>query len=67
MIDGQDGLLTQNGDIDGLARAIISLLSDQDRLAAMSTNAYKDSERYSEPNVMKLWQELVNDMERQEG
>lgn len=67
VIDGQDGLLTQNGDIDGLARAIISLLSDQARLAAMSTNAYKDSERYSEPNVMKLWQELVNDMDRQEG
>lgn len=28
----------------------------------MSENAYADSERYSEPNVMKLWNELVADM-----
>ncbi|MBB1096001.1 glycosyltransferase [Limosilactobacillus agrestis] len=63
IIDQQDGILTQNGDIDGLARAIISLLGDQERLAKMSANAYEDSKRYSEPSVMKLWTELVNDMQ----
>ena len=62
VIDRQDGLLTKNGDIDGLAQAIIRLLQNQEQLAQMSENAYADSERYSEPNVMKLWNELVNDM-----
>ena len=62
VIDQQDGLLTKNGDIDGLAQAIIRLLRDQEQLAQMSENAYADSERYSEPNVMKLWNELVTDM-----
>lgn len=66
VIDHQDGLLTENGDIDGLAAAIISLLTDQKRLAEMSANAYEDSKRYSEPNVMKLWQELVDDMQTKE-
>lgn len=67
IIDQQDGLLTQNGDIDGLAKAIISLLTDQQRLAKMSENAYEDSKRYSEPNVMKLWNELINDMQAKEA
>lgn len=66
IIDQQDGLLTQNGDIDGLAQAIISLLNDQERLAEMSAHAYEDSKRYSEPNVMKLWDELIGDMQAKE-
>ena len=67
IIDGQDGLLTKNGDIDGLAKAIISLLSDQQRLAQMSTNAYEDCKRYSEANVMKLWQKIIDNMKEKEG
>lgn len=62
VIENRDGLLTTNGDINGLAEAIISLLTDQERLAQFSANAYEDSRRYSEPNVMKLWQELIDDM-----
>lgn len=67
IIDGQDGLLTKNGDIDGLAKAIISLLTDQDRLAKMSANAYKDCKRYSEPSVMKLWQKILDNMNEKEA
>lgn len=67
VIDGQDGILTQNGDVDGLAKAIIDLLTDQEKLAKFSENAYQDSERYSEPNVMKLWNELVDDMKTKEA
>lgn len=67
VIDGRDGLLTKNGDIAGLARAIITLLSNQDQLAEMSANAYVDSERYSAPNVMKLWQEIIADVEKREA
>ena len=67
VIAGQDGLLTQNGDIDGLAQAIVSLLTDQDRLAKMSAHAYEDSKRYSEPNVMKLWQGIIDDVNEKEA
>lgn len=67
VIAGQDGLLTQNGDIDGLAQAIVSLLTDQGRLAKMSVHAYEDSKRYSEPNVMKLWQEIIDDVNEKEA
>lgn len=61
VIDGKDGYLTTNGDIDGLAKAIINALSDQDRLAQFSEQAYEDSARYSEANVMKKWQVLIDD------
>lgn len=64
IIDGRDGLLTKNGDIDGLAKAVISLLTDQKKLAQMSQNAYEDSARYSGPEVMKLWQKIIDDAEK---
>lgn len=67
IIDGQDGILTKNGDIDGLAKAIISLLTDQKKLEQFSENAYRDSERYSEANVMKMWNEIVDDMKKREA
>lgn len=62
IIDGRDGILTRNGDIKGLAKAVISLLTDQKKLAEMSKNAYDDSYRYSEPAVMKLWQQIIDDV-----
>ena len=67
VIAGQDGLLTKNGDIDGLARAIISLLTDQEWLAQMSAHAYADSRRYSAANVMKRWQEIIDDVNEREA
>lgn len=67
VIDHQDGILTQNGDIDGLANAIIELLSDQHRLAQYSKHAYQDSARYSSANVMRLWNDLLADMPKQKG
>ncbi|KIS03566.1 glycosyltransferase [Paucilactobacillus wasatchensis] len=66
VIDGQDGVLTQDGDIDGLAQAIISLLADQQKLAQFSEHAYQDSARFSEENVMKKWQTLINDTTQKE-
>lgn len=64
VVDGQDGYLTQNGDIDGLATAITTLLSDQTQLAQFSEQAYADSERYSETNIMKKWQNLIADADQ---
>lgn len=66
IIDGKDGLLTKDGDIDGLAQAVISLLTDEKRLEEMSKNAYEDRKRYSGPSVMKLWYEVINNMKEKE-
>lgn len=30
----------------------------------MSKNAYEDSYRYSEPAVMKLWQQIIDDVNK---
>jgi poly(glycerol-phosphate) alpha-glucosyltransferase len=62
VIDHVDGILTQNEDVDGLANAIIELLSDQKQLANYSAHAYEDSQRFSEANVMKKWQTLIDDV-----
>ncbi|WP_439770936.1 glycosyltransferase [Limosilactobacillus sp.] len=62
IINNRDGLLTKNGDIDGLAKAVITLLTDQKKLAEMSENAYEDSKRYSGPVVMKLWRQIIDDV-----
>ena len=67
IINGKDGLLTKNGDINGLAKAVISLLTDEKRLAEMSKNAYEDCKRYSESSVMKLWQVVIDNMNRKEA
>lgn len=67
IIDGRDGLLTRDGDIKGLAKAVISLLTNQKKLAEMSKNAYDDSYRYSEEAVMKLWQQIIDDVNQKEG
>lgn len=64
VVDGQDGYLTKNGDIDGLAQTIIKTLSDQTKLAQFSEQAYADSARYSEENVMKKWQVLIDDAQQ---
>ena len=67
IIDGKDGLLTKDGDINGLAKAVISLLTDEKRIAEMSKNAYEDCKRYSGPNVMKLWQKIIDNMNEKEA
>lgn len=64
IINGRDGILTRNGDIKGLAKAVITLLTDQKKLAEISKNAYEDSYRYSEPSVMKLWDQIIEDVNK---
>ena len=43
-------------------RFFITGLEDDDKRQRFSDQAYQDSERYSEANVMKLWQEIIDDM-----
>lgn len=66
IVDGHSGLLTQNGDLDGLANAIIDLLTNQDKLKEFSENAYEDAQRFSTENMMKLWDKVIDDLNKWE-
>lgn len=55
-----NGLLVKDGDIEGLAKAMISMMSDDAARKRMGENAKKVVETYSEEVVMKQWIELFN-------
>ena len=55
---GENGLLVKNGDIQGLAEAMMKLMEDEALKRKMSMEARKITETYSEEVVMKQWMEL---------
>ena len=55
-----NGLLVKDGDIEGLAKAMISMMRDDAARKRMGENAKKVVETYSEEAVMKQWIELFN-------
>ena len=63
MVDGHSGYLTENENLDQLADRVIDLLTDQAKLKHFSASAYEDAERYSEANIMKCYQAIIDDME----
>ena len=52
---GENGLLVKNGDIQGLAEAMMKLMEDEELRSRMSLEARKVTETYSEEVVMKQW------------
>ena len=58
--DGKSGILTKNGDNDGLADAIIDLLTHKDKLAAFSEEAYQNALRFTDDNTFEQWQTLFD-------
>ena len=55
-----NGLLVKDGDIEGLAKAMISMMRDDAARKRMGENTKKVVETYSEEAVMKQWIELFN-------
>ena len=55
---GENGLLVKNGDIQGLAEAMMKLMEDEELRRRMSVEARKVTEAYSEEVVMKQWIDL---------
>ena len=56
--DGRNGLLVKEGDIRGLADAMMSLMASPATLRRMSAEAKKVTERFSEEKVMGMWVRL---------
>lgn len=55
---GQNGLLVKEGDIQGLADAMMSLMASPGTLACMAVEARKVTDKYSEEKVMGMWVRL---------
>lgn len=55
-----NGLLVKNGDIPGLAEAMMRVMGDEAMRKRMSEEAKKVTETYSEEKVMKLWMDLFD-------
>lgn len=56
--DGKNGLLVEEGDVEGLAAAMQKLMKDDALRAKMSARALEVTQIYSEENVMKQWENL---------
>ena len=57
---GVNGLLVKNGDIQGLADAMMTLMGDETMRKRMSEEAKKVTETYSEEKVMGKWVSLFS-------
>lgn len=60
--DGQNGLIVTDGDIQGLADAMMRLMNDESLRKQMSERAKKVVDIYSEKTVMKQWTELFESL-----
>lgn len=60
--NGENGLLVQNGDIQGLAEAMMRLMEDEALRKRMSAQARKVVETYSEETVMRQWVDLFESL-----
>lgn len=61
---GERGLVVKNGDIEGLAEAMMKLMRDEELRKRMGENAKRVVETYSEERVMGLWEELFEEISR---
>ena len=59
--NGESGFIVSDGDINGLAAALIKLMKDDELRKRMGENAKKVVERYSEEKVMNKWVNLYEE------
>lgn len=53
--DGRDGVLVKEGDVLGLAEAMMALMGSPEALERMSGEALRVNDRFSEDRVMGMW------------
>lgn len=59
--EGENGLVVTDGDIDGLAEAMVTLMRDDDLRQRMGEEAKKVVETFSEAKVMDKWVRLYEE------
>ncbi|MDE6642648.1 MAG: glycosyltransferase family 4 protein [Muribaculaceae bacterium] len=60
--DGYNGFLVDNGDIQGLANAIIQLIENPSLRKSMGEKAYEKSTNYHKDLIMKRWVDLFQSL-----
>lgn len=60
--NNENGILVHNGDIQGLADAMMKLMEDENLRKRMSEEAKKVVDTYSEETVMKQWTKLFESL-----
>jgi len=61
IVEGENGLIVPDGDIEGLAEAIVRLMRDDELRKRMGENAKRVVETYSEERVMGQWINLYEE------
>ena len=64
IVEGENGVIVPDGDIDGLAEAIVRLMRDDELRKRMGENAKMVVETYSEDKVMRKWVDLFEEILR---
>lgn len=62
IVEGENGLIVPDGDIGGLAEAIVRLMEDEELRKRMGENAKRVVETYSEEKVMNKWVSLYEEI-----
>ena len=61
IVEGENGLIVPDGDIEGLAEAMMTLMEDEELRKRMGKNAKRVVETYSEERVMGQWINLYEE------
>lgn len=61
---GERGFVVKNGDIEGLANAMMEIMGDDELRKEMGDNAKQVVDIYSEERVMRLWVNLFDEISR---
>lgn len=62
IVEGENGLIVPDGDIEGLAEAIVRLMRDEELRKRIGENAKRVVETYSEEKVMGQWVNLYEEI-----
>jgi L-malate glycosyltransferase len=65
--DGETGLLVPDGDIEGMAAAVLRLIRNPDLAGRLSANARKLAESFSWEQVHPQWEKLFSEVMAQSG
>lgn len=60
--DGIDGILVNPNDIDGLVKAMLTLMENKEKREVYSLNAVEDAQKYELNYVLSIWKETLNNI-----
>lgn len=62
--DGEDGILVENGRVDKLADALVTLIHDNDKRNTIARNAIQNVKRFQIERIAEQWRQLFEDVVR---